>query len=109
MANPTKMEGLRTALLEATTTEATITLEKDYRYELTHSGVEDDDTAADVTIFLSTDSGTAAAAGVGAHLGRLRKGDNLKLGVGVTSLRFKSVSGSPVFTIAASFYTGGSF
>ncbi len=50
MANPSTMEGLKTALLEATTTAATIKLLPEYVYELTHSGVEDDDTAADVTI-----------------------------------------------------------
>lgn len=101
------MEGLETALLEATTTAATIALEPSVRYELTHSGVEDDDSAADVTVFLSTDSGTAPAAGVGANLARLRKGDNLQVGPSVTSLGFKSASGSPVITIAAVAYVGG--
>ena len=107
MANPATMEGLKTALLEATTSAATITLLREYVYELTHSGVEDDDTAADVTIFLSTDSGTTAAAGVGANLGRLRKGDNVSVGPGVNSLGFASVSGSPFFTCAAVRFAGG--
>lgn len=108
MANVTVWDSnTRTALTGTSTAVATMTLLPEYEYELTHTGLAiDGSTATTDTIMLAVGSATAAAS-VGENKLFLANGVPVRIGPGVSTLKYDAVAGVPVFNITANVYRGG--
>ncbi len=108
MANPTVWETTtKTALIASSTTVATLTLLPEMEYELTHTTFDIDSTTGGAeTIMLAVGSATAeAVAGAGKLF--LVTGQTLRIGPGVSTLKYDAVAGAPVFNITAHPHGGG--
>ncbi len=107
MANVTVWDTTtKAALIEASTTVATVTLLPELEYELTHLGT-DAANAGDINaILLSLGSATPAAT-TGANKLILGSGVKLCIGPGVSTLKYDAVGGTPAFNITANVYRGG--
>ncbi len=102
MANVTAWNiNTRAALMEASTTVATITLLPEFEYELTHL-TTDAAGASDVEpVMLSVSGGTPAtpAETTGVDKLILTTGAQLRIGPGVSAMKYDCPAGTPAFNI----------
>ena len=111
MANLTAwVPATKAALIEASTTVATLTLLPELEYEITHLGQKADGTVQTDIIMLSVSGGTPAtpAQTTGTDKLILQSGVQLRIGPGVSSLKYDAVANNPAFNITANVYRGGS-
>lgn len=94
-------------MIESSTTVATITLDPDYEYELTHLGLKADGaTGATDAIMLAVGSATPAAT-TGLDKMILTSTATLRIGPGVDTLKYDAVASTPAFNITANTFRGG--
>ena len=108
MANVTVWDTTtKAALIEAGSTVETVTLLPELEYELTHLGTDAATTSADTDeILLSLGSATPAAS-TGANKLILAPGAPLRIGPGVSALKYLALGNDPAFNITANVYRGG--
>ncbi len=102
MANPTAWNiNTRAALVEASTTVATLTLLPEFEYELTHLGANAAGTGLTDEIMLSVGNGTIAtpAETTGVDKLILAPGVQLRIGPGVSVLKYDATANDPAFNI----------
>ncbi len=107
MANVTAWDTTtKAALMEASTTVATVTLLPELEYELTHLGTDAAGNAQTENIMLSLGSATPAET-TGANKLILGSGVQLRIGPGVSTLKYDATGNDPAFNITANAYRGG--
>ena len=103
MANPSTLVSFPQdepfAIIEATNTEGSVTLEWTRWYRLVHNGVNTSGTADTATIFLSDAATVVTTFAAGSGHAALMDGQETVVGPGLNTLYFKTASGSPTFTI----------
>ena len=98
MANPSSVGVIEPALIEATTTASSVTLDKSIQYEITHSGLNTSGASTTDAILLATQDSTAAlTAGDGQAI--LTTAVSVKVGPGVDTLKFDATTNAPTFTV----------
>jgi hypothetical protein len=97
MANPTTVI-IQPAILEATTTPATIVLNPNLVYEITHLSVDSGGNAHTDSVMIGLD-GTTAAIAAGARLLLLQSGKTVKV-FGCTAMSIDAVANDPILNIS---------
>ena len=100
MANPATI-GEDGGVIEATTTEGSVTLDPYYRYAIWHNGRNTSGAADDDTIYFSTSAEVEADPAAGSGRQQLVDGASAPLPLGAAILRFKTATGAPTFSICA--------
>ena len=110
MANVTAWETtIKAALIESSTSVATLTLLPELEYELTHLATDAAGNAQTESIMLSVGLGTIAAPAqsTGPDKLILKSGGQLRIGPGVSVLKYTAVGNEPAFNITANVFRGG--
>ena len=108
MANVTAWDTTtKAALIEASTTVATLTLLPELEYELTHLGTDAATTSPDTDEILLSLGDATPAATTGANKLILGPGAPLRIGPGVSVLKYDATANNPAFNITANVYRGG--
>lgn len=107
MANVTAWDTTtKAALIQASTAVQTVTLLSELEYELTHLGTDAAGNSQTENIMLSLGSATPAET-TGANKLILGSGTKLRIGPGVSTLKYNATANDPAFNITANVYRGG--
>jgi len=109
MANPDSvgLTDYKPAVVLASGTEDSVSLERHKRYHLYHDGEDASGNACTQTIYLRCNADTVDAdTSEGANKAKLKSGGNLTIGPGVDTLYFKMASEDCTFTIIPTEYRG---
>jgi hypothetical protein len=98
MANPSAIDS-SPAVIEATSSADSVTLQAGRSYSIAHNGVDTSGGFDDATIFLATSAAPTADYAAETDKVPLQAQRTVVLGPGVGTLYFRTASGSPTFTI----------
>lgn len=99
MATDLSTKEFQFAVIAASTTEDVLTLDNRRDYTLIHNGLDVDGNAATTSIFMANDAASDADLSASTNKLVLSDGRVVTIGPGLSSVRFKTASGSPTFQV----------
>ncbi len=108
MANVTAWDTTtKAAIIEASTTVATVTLLPELEYELYHLGTDAAGNAQAADLIMLSLGSAVPAQSTGANKLILQPGEYVRIGPGVSTLKYDATANDPAFNITANVYRGG--